>query len=1074
MVAALVAATAIPAGAAVTAAPGTVPEPYPVALVNTFLGTQEAGPDFGHGGGAGMNFPGAVLPFGMMQWSPDTVANAGGGYKWEDNRLRGFSMTHISGPGCTGAQDFPVMPISGKIDKSPATHGMDYVQTYKHDNEKSTPGSYTTTLDTGVKAELAATQRAGVGRFTFPAGKPGTLLLNTSGSINGVDDGETKISGNTVQGWVQTGGFCGTPMRYKVYFHATFDQPITSYGTWKDDLVQPSALSVKNASAAKVAEAEAVTAGDVVVNGPGSGAYLEFDGAKPVQMRVGLSYVSVDGAKKNLDAEVGATGYDSVALNAASVWNDRLSQVLVSGGTADQRRTFYSNLYHALLQPHVAEDADGTYTGSDGKLHTVAAGRHHYATFSGWDVYRSEVQLLALLDPAVGSDIAQTMYENAHLLGDVWDRWSLQNEITGVMVGDPYHSIVSSLYAFGARNFPAADAMKSMVTAAQRVGGMDIGHPQIKYDERPGNAAFMNKGYVVSDPSMTLEYGIADFGIAQLAARLGYRDVSATFMKRSQSWQNTYNPANSWIQPKMADGSFTSPFDPASPDSYIEGNGAQYHWMVQHNPRGLFDAMGGNAKAIPRLDAYFKALNAGPNEPYAYLGNEPALPSPWLYAWAGQPYKTQDLVRRVQQELFKPGPDGLVGNDDLGAMASWYVWSAMGLFPAIPGRAELLVNTPLFDKINIKRPQGNIDIYSPGSTNRYIQSLKVNGTASGKAWLPESFALQGGRLDLTLGASPNTTFGTGTANAPPSFNEGAKTYLAGFNPGSGPVEPGGTFAATLAVQSTGAAGTVTWQAKPPAGITVTPASGTLSVPALGKATQAVQVSVASGTALGFVTVPISVTAPAYSGGATSAGDLTASVRLNVASRGTPEWSHNLAGIGDDAESGLANLDAAAFSYSGQALAAAGLKPGGKVAWNGFEFTWPNRKPGEWDNVKVGTQPIEVAAPAGATKIAFLGSTTNGWSEVTATVTYTDGSTGTGKLGLSDWMLDFGGGQPRYGNQVVASTPYQLYNGSWMLRPLGSYVFAAQPIALDPAKRVKSITFSPVQEGAMHIFTWAFA
>jgi predicted alpha-1,2-mannosidase len=1062
-VAALVAATVIPVGAgSIAATPKDAIEPYPVALVNTFLGTKEAGPDFGHGGGAGMNFPGAVLPFGMMQWSPDTVANAGGGYKWEDNRLRGFSMTHISGPGCTGAQDFPVMPFSGKIDKSPATHGMDYVQTFAHANEKTTPGSYAVTLDTGVKAELAATQRAGVGRFTFPAGKPGTMLLNTSGSINGVDDGEAKISGNTVQGWVQTGGFCGTPMRYKVYFHATFDQPIKAYGTWKDDAVQPGTPYVLNASRAKVAEAEAVTAGDVVVNGPGSGAYLEFDPAKPVQMRVGLSYVSVDGAKKNLDTEVGAQSYDSVALNAASTWNDRLSQVLVSGGTFDQQRTFYSNLYHALLQPHVAEDADGTYTGSDGKVHTVAAGRHHYATFSGWDVYRSEVQLLALLDPAVGSDIAQTMYENAHLLGDVWDRWSLQNEITGVMVGDPYHSIVSSLYAFGARNFPAADAMKSMVTAAQRVGGMDIGHPQIKYDERPGNAAYMSKGYVVSDPSQTLEYEIADFGIAQLASRLGYKDVTATFMKRSQAWQSTYNAANSWIQPRMADGSFTSPFDPASPDNYIEGNGAQYHWMVQHNPRGLFDAMGGNAKAVARLDAYFKVLNAGPNEPYAYLGNEPALPSPWLYAWAGQPYKTQDLVRRVQTELFKPGADGLVGNDDLGAMASWYVWSAMGIFPAIPGRAELLVNTPLFDKVIIKRPQGDINIYAPGSASRYIQTLKVNGTTTSKAWLPESFALQGGRLDVTTGTSPNTSFGSAATNAPPSFNDGAKTYLTGFEPGSGPVEPGGTFSTTLALQATSAAATVNWTAKPPAGVTVTPSSGTLTAAALGKATIAVKVSVASGAALGFVTVPITV------------GDQTASVRLNVAKRGTPEWAHNLAGIGSDSEQGLANYDAAAFSYSGGALAAAGLTPGGKVAWNGFTFTWPNRKPGEWDNIKVGTQPIEVSAPDGATKIAFLGSTTNGWSEVDATITYTDGTTSTGKLGLSDWMLDYGGGQPRYGNATIASTPYQLYNGSWMLRPLGSYVFAAQPIALTAGKKVKSITFSPAQDGSMHIFTWAFA
>lgn len=1056
----LLATAVFPAGAVTTPDPGSAAVRDPASLVNVFHGTKEAAADFGHGGGGGMTFPGAVLPFGMMQWSPDTVEDAGGGYRWEDDRLRGFSMTHISGPGCTGAQDFPVMPFSGRIGRSPATHGMDYVQTFQHTAEKASPGFYGVTLDTGVKTELSVSTRAGVGRFTFPEGKPATLLLNTSGSINGVDDGETRISGNTVEGWVLTGGFCGPPTRYKVYFHATFDRPVTGFGTWKDDQVLPGARVVANASEGKV-KGHVVTSDDVVVNGPGSGAYLEFDPATPVQMRVGLSYVSVEGARNNLRTEIGAKNLEQVASEAETVWNARLGQVRIEGGTDAQRRTFYSSLYHALLQPYVFDDADGTYVGSDYEIHRVKPGHHHYATFSGWDVYRSQVQLLALLAPDVASDIAQSMYVNAQALGNVWDRWSHQNAVTGVMVGDPFHVILSTVHAFGARDFEAAAALKAMAEAARRSGPMDIGHPLLDYDERPGNAAYMDKGYVPSDPSATLEYGVADFGIAQLASRLGDQGTRAEFMKRAQAWQHLFNPANGWVQPKMGDGAFKSPFDPAAADVYMEGNGAQYHWMVPHNPQGLITAMGGAQEAVNRLDDYFKELNAGPHRPYAYLGNEVALQSPWLYAWAGRPYRTQEVVRKTQKELFGPGPDGLVGNDDLGTMGAWYVWSAMGLFPAVPGRAELLVNTPLFDRITIDRPGGDIQVNAPGAAGGYIRALRVNGAPVSQAWLPETFATRGGRLDFTVSGSPNLAFGARPADAPPSFGEGTEPYLLGLNPGSGPVAPGGTFEADLTIRSMERTATVAWRATPPPGITVTPSSGRLLVPAGRATTRKISITVDPGVALGFHTVPI------------VAGEATGGVRLNVAERGTLAWHHNNAGIGDAAVPDEANIDGPGFSYSAQALADEGVEPGGTVSWKGFDFTWPDRKPGEWDNLRPGTAPIEVAAPDGASELAFLGSGVNGWPESKVTVTYTDGSTSTGKLGLSEWILDFGGEPPAFGNEPVASTPLRLFWGSWAFQPIGAHVFAAQPIALDPAKKVASLTFAPAEDGELHLFAWAF-
>ncbi|MFI9405114.1 GH92 family glycosyl hydrolase [Nocardia sp. NPDC052316] len=729
--------------------------------VNPFVGTQDGGPDFGHGGGAGMTFPGAVAPFGMMQWSPDTVRTAGGGYKYEDNRLYGFSMTHISGPGCTGAQDFPVLPISGIIGRSPAVDGAGYLQTFDHANEQAGPGYYRVTTDRGVQTELTASTRAGVARFTFPEDKPGTLLLDVTGSVNGVDDAEITLDGNTVSGWALTGGFCGSRGRYRVYFHATFDRPFTASGSWQDNVIKPGTTTARGA-----APTRRTNSGEIASNGLGAGLFLQFDSAQPVQMRTGLSYVSLDGARGNLAAEIGPKDFDAVRVDAREAWRRRLDQVQVSGGDQDRLRTFYSALYHVFLQPYIFDDVDGNYTGFDGKTHRVRPGHHYYATFSGWDIYRSETQLLAWLAPDVASDIAQSMYDNAHVLGDVWDRWSHQNTVTGVMNGDPYHSIIASTYAFGARDFDAEAALASMVAGAERIG------EKSGYTERPANEHYQRLGWVPGQVSDTLEYNIADFGIAQLAHRLGERAVHDKFLRSSQGWQHLYNPLTRWLQPRSAEGIFNPFFNEAGTDGYVEGNGAQYHWMTFHNVRALFDMMGGNAEATGRLDTFFAQLNAGPHAPYAYLGNEPTLQTPWLYAWAGLPSRTQDVVRRARTELFGPTPNGLAGNDDLGTMSAWYVWASLGLYPVIPGRAELFVHGPAFPKAEIRRSSGErITISAPeaGDAAPYIRALRVNGADTTKAWIPESFALSGGRLDFTMGAEPDARFGTAAADTPPSF-----------------------------------------------------------------------------------------------------------------------------------------------------------------------------------------------------------------------------------------------------------------------------------------------------------------
>jgi predicted alpha-1,2-mannosidase len=1084
----MLATTVVTAGTAV-AAPGQSQDL--AQYVNPFSGTQPGGPDFGTGGGAENTFPGADVPFGMVQWSPDTVKAQDGGYYYPDNRIKGFSLTHFSGAGCSAAEDIPFMPYVGQVTTSPAQDPNHYISTFSHANESATAGYYGVSLDSGAKMELTATQRSGAGRVTYPLGQTASLLVNVSGSVNGVSDAQVDVGKNTITGWATSGHFCGGGNVYRVYFSATFDHPFASVGTWHNGSVSPGTASARSgpvpstvplgqqSTRSPAASGSAISAHaaprshpDTAVSGPGSGAYVTFDTTKNqvVTARVGLSYVSVANAAANAKAEQGAKGFDAVTAAARSAWNSRLGEIAVTGGTAAQHTILYTAMYHSLLQPNVFSDSNGQYIGFDGQIHKASSGHAQYANFSGWDVYRSEVQLLALLAPHEAGDIAQSMYNQAHQSGDVWDRWSQNNGFEGVMTGDPYHSILASMYAFGATGFDARNALASMVHGATTVQPSNA-----YYVERPGLADYQTLGYVPRDPSTTLEYTAADFGIAQLAQRLGQTPTYQQFMTRAQYWENLFNPANAYLQPRNRDGSFVAPFDPASPSMYVEGNGAQYTWMVPYDLRGLFNAMGGNDKVVPRLDNYFKDLNAGTSKPYAFLGNEPALSSPWAYDYAGAPYKTQEVVRRALNTLWRPGADGFVGNDDLGQMASWYVWGALGLYPEAPGRAELVVASPLFPHIVVKRPTGQtITIDAPGASadTFYVQSLKVNGAATTKPWLPESFATGGGKLEFTLANTPNTGWGAADADAPPSFRTGEVAYRTSVNPGHLSVQPGGPAlnAAVTAQTITGAAGTVSWTAGPPAGITVSPASGTIDVPANGPASAPITVTAAATAATGFTSIP--VTLKAADGTALPSTALS----LTVAQPGTPLWYFNNIGISDDSDTTQASLDTGGWSYSEQALVAAGVKPGGAVSVGGFTFGWPAQPVALPDNIQAGGggQVLDLStAPASATKLSFLGSSTNGNASGTATITYTDGSTQTAPVGFGDWTLGGGSQGVQFGNTVVAQMPYR--NSSSGMDQITTYLFATAPIMLQAGKQVASVSLpASVSNGALHVFAVATA
>jgi predicted alpha-1,2-mannosidase len=746
----------------------------PAQYVNAFVGTRPGGPDFGHGGGAGMTFPGADAPFGMMQWSPDTVTHQHGGYTYDDNRIYGFSLTHISGPGCSDFGNIPFMPALGT---SPVSQ-----YTFNHANESASPGYYSVAFDNGLRTELTTTQRTGMARFTYPAGQRASLSVDAAKAFNAAS-GSITIGTNTLSGFTDGGGFCGAGNKYRIYFQATFDTPFAVSGVAAaDGKVDTTRKTIEGASKGSVppapktaqqqsgvdtrkAPAPSATTGDPTIQA--AAAFVSFN-SQVVTARVAISFVSLAGAQANLAAEQGTRTFDDVRSGARNAWNGMLGRINVTGGTDTQLRTLYTALYHSLLHPNVFSDVDGQYIGFDNQVHSTASGHAQYANFSGWDVYRSQVALVALLAPSEAADIAQSAINQA-AFGGYFDRWTLANGGTGVMVGDPVAAIVSIMYAFGATGFDASDGLRRMVAGANDVR------------ERPGWLQFNQYGYVPTglpdvwgSASTTLEYTSADFAISQLASRLGDTTNAENFLRRAQNWRNLFESGNKYLQPRNTDTSFPS-FSPTQQNEYVEGNAGQYAWLVPYNYRGLFDAMGGNAPVLSRLDAFFAELNAGPTKNEAYLGNEPTLNTPWAYAYAGAPYKTQDVVRRALTTIFKPIPEGMVGNDDLGEMSSWAVWAALGMYPEAPGRSELVLASPQFPSTTITRGNGRtITINAPGASDsaKYVQSLRVNGQTSNRAWLPESFVANGGTLDYTMGTSPNTSWGSAPADAPPSFDVG--------------------------------------------------------------------------------------------------------------------------------------------------------------------------------------------------------------------------------------------------------------------------------------------------------------
>jgi predicted alpha-1,2-mannosidase len=767
----------------------------PASVVDPFIGSSRGG----------NTWPGAVRPFGMIAWSPtattgdQTNAPASNGYDYSVTKLRGFSLTHVNGAGCSpgAAGDVPIMPYVGAVDSSPTADTKDakYASTFTHANEKAKPGRYTVKLDNGATTDLAVTTRAGIGDFTFPANSAANLLFRTSNSLNGSEDADITIDAatRTVKGSVLTGGFCSrrgnggganNPNRrsyYRLFFSATFDRDFASTGTWKDSTLTPGGTTATGGEGYLTGSARA---------GKGSGGWVGFDTSTDadVRMRIGISYVDLAGAVANRDSELAPKAtVDTVAKAGYDAWNAELMRIRVGGGTPARLTAFYTSVYHALMQPQTISDRDGRYLGSDMKIHTIGKKqRAQYGTFSGWDQYRAQIQLLALLRPEVAGDFAQSLFDFATQDRGIWDRWVHLGAPTHVMTGDPAAPTLATFAAMGVTNFDTKGALASLVKQAtvQNPDALsDAGCPGQCAGQRATLDTYLALKYAANDichcwggAAETLENSLADHSLAMWADRVGRDEVYRSMIRRADYWKNTYNPkatpTEGYQAARRADGSFQAGFSPSTDVGFAQGTSATYTWMVPQNVSGLAEAMGGKATAVDRLDRFFHDEKGN----WAVLGgsplrydptNEPGIHIPWMYNGLGQPSKTQATVRQIVDTAYGVGPTGLPGNDDLGTMSAWYVFAAIGMFPQTPGRAEMLLSSPIFPRVVIERSNGvRLTVNASGASDAYVQSVKVDGDNHRRSWLDESFVRRGGTVSFTLGAQPNPKWATSARDLP--------------------------------------------------------------------------------------------------------------------------------------------------------------------------------------------------------------------------------------------------------------------------------------------------------------------
>lgn len=716
--------------------------------VNPFIGTDA----HGH------TFPGASAPFGMVQLSPDTRVqgwDACGGYHYSDNTIIGFSHTHLSGTGAIDYGDILVAPMVGELkvvpgdEKGPASG---YRSKFSHQTEQAWAGYYRVRLeDDNIQAELTATPRVGVHRYTFPQSDSAQILIDLRHGLgpDTVLDSNIEIVGDReVVGFRRSRGWAKDQ---HVYFAAQFSEPFTSFGTVVNEVVRPD---------------------ERAASGTNIKGYVRFSTSarEPVVVKVSLSSVSVEGARKNLQAEVPGWNFDEVKANTEQAWNRALGKIEVEGGAREQLTTFYTALYHVLLTPNLFTDVDGQYRGMDGKIHT-AQGFDMYTVFSLWDTFRTEHPLLTIIDQKRTRDFVKSLiakYEESTVL----PVWELASNETWTMIG--YHSVpvIVDAYMKGIRDFDAEKAFAAMKHSAML--------------DHFGLPAYREHGYIPADKagegvSRTLEYAYDDWCIAMMAKALGRQEDYEAFIERAQYYKNVYDAATGFMRAK-SNGAWMEPFDPfAVTHDYTEANAWQYTFHVPQDVTGLMALMGGREKFIEKLDALFTSepVLRGRQQPditgligqYAH-GNEPSHHVAYLYNYAGAPWRTQERVRHIMKTLYTDKPDGLSGNDDCGQMSAWYVVSALGLYPVNPGQPIYGLGSPLFERVTIHLENGQkfvVAAQNNSPANLYIQSASLRGKPYAKSYVSHEDIMSGGELVFVMGSQPNKSWAASPEDAPRSM-----------------------------------------------------------------------------------------------------------------------------------------------------------------------------------------------------------------------------------------------------------------------------------------------------------------
>lgn len=701
-------------------------------------------------------FVGANVPFGAIQAGPQNIHKGWdwcSGYHYSDSVIIGFSHTHLSGTGCADLGDILLMPYTGEVRTARGEQdNIDGTASsyYKHANETVSPGYYSLLMDNGVKVELTTTERTALHRYTYPEGSEQRLLINLKEG-NGDRAYETylkKIDDNTIEGFRFSKGW--SP-RHKVYFTMKTDQPIESLAVFNDDAV----------------------AGNDELSGESVKGVVTFKNNTPnVQVKIAISSVSCANALANMNAEVEHWDFDRIHKDAIDKWNNQLASVVIDTKDERAKKIFYTSMYHAFIAPTLYCDVNGDFRGHDDKVYTNNNWKN-YSTFSLWDTYRTLNPLFTIIKPEMVGDIVNSFLSIYDQQGKL-PIWPLVGGETECMPGYSAVPIIADAYLKGFTGFDAERAYADMVSSAT-------------YEKQNGVPYVLEKGYIPCDKiheatSIAMEYAADDWGISQMAKKMGKTEDYQTFLKRGKYYEQYYDKDINFIRPKMNDGSWRTPYNPFRSvhgvGDFTEGTGWQYTFFVPQHPEGLIALMGGDANFVSKLDSLFIVegdMGEGASSDISGLigqyahGNEPSHHVAYLYPYAGEQWKTAEKVRFIQDEFYTDKPEGVIGNEDCGQMSAWHIMSALGFYQVNPSNGVLVFGSPLFDKASVRLPDGKtFDIVAQNNSknNIYIQSVLLNGKPYNNSYILYDDVMKGGNLTFVMGNTPNKEFGAAPENRP--------------------------------------------------------------------------------------------------------------------------------------------------------------------------------------------------------------------------------------------------------------------------------------------------------------------